>query len=129
MQKAISIEQTSSNIAAVLSIAPPEVGTEWQGRQYIIIDDYTEPELTDPMDKAYPVYDKTAKRFFYVIEKWTETIQQDRLDMLNLKQQYEQVIKDAKATTAELEKLKADHLKAIAELTNMIAQMSVPQVP
>ncbi len=129
MQKAISIEQTSNNLAAVLSIAPPDVGEDWQGRQYIIIDDYHEPKITDPMDKAYPVYDKTAKRFFYVIEKWTETIQQDRLDLLNLKSQYEQVIKDAKSTTAELEKLKADHLKAIAELTNMIAQMSMPQVP
>lgn len=129
MQKAISIEQTENTIAAVLSIAPPEVGTEWQGRQYIIIDDYHEPEIQDPMDKAYPVYDKTAKRFFYVVEKWIETIQQDRLDMLNLKQQYEQVIKDAKATTAELEKLKADHLKAIAELTNMIAQVGMPPTP
>lgn len=129
MQKAISIEQTSSNIAAVLSIAPPEVGTEWQGRQYIVIDDYTEPALTDPMDKAYPVYDKTEKRFFYVIEKWTETIQQDRLDMLNLKQQYEQLIAGAKKTTAELEELKAAHLKAIAELTSMIAQVGMPPTP
>lgn len=129
MQKAISIEQTPNDIAAVLSIAPPEVGTEWQGRQYIIIDDYTDPELTDPMDKAYPVYDKAAKRFFYVVEKWTETIQQDRLDMLNLKKQYEQLITDAKKTSNDLEELKSAHLKAIAELTNMIAQMSMPQVP
>lgn len=129
MKKAISIEQTENTIAAVISIAPPEVGAEWQGRQYIIIDDYHESEIQDPMDKAYPVYDKAAKRFFYVVEKWTETIQQDRLDLVNLKAQYQQVINDAKATTAELEKLKADHLKAIAELTNMIAQVGMPQVP
>lgn len=129
MKKSIHIEKTTNNIAAVLSIAPPEIGKEWQGRSYIIIDDYHEPDLQDPMDKAYPVYDKTEKRFFYVIEKWTETIQQDRLDLVNLKAQYRQVIDDAKATTSELEKLKADHLKAIAEITGMIAQMGMPQVP
>lgn len=127
MQKAIYIEPTDNNIAAVLSIGPAEMAPTWNGRTYILIDDYHEPELTDPMDKAYPVYNKADKKFNYLIEHWTITAQQDCLDIANLKADYAKAIAQASATQEEMQ-------RAVMELTTMIASVgggadAMPEIP
>lgn len=113
MQRAIYIEQTTNNIARVLAIAPYGI-TEIDGKAYIDIDDYYEPENLDPMDKAYPIYNKSSQTFGYLVESWQTTANQQMIDLANLKNQ-------AKTLIDELEQLKADHQQAIIELTQMIA--------
>lgn len=116
MQKAIYIENTDATIARVLAYAP--FGTkEIDGRQYIDIEDYYVAELKDVMDKAYPIYNKTKKEFGYIIESWTITANQDRVDLENLKAQATNLI-------AELETVRTDQRQAIMELTQMISMMA-----
>lgn len=117
MKKLIHIEKTTNNIARVLSIIPPDLGPQFNGQTYIAIEDYTEPEGLDPMDKAYPVYNKDEGKFFYVVEKFFHTANQDRVEIENFKAELNKLITETKA-------LKDQQEKAILELTNMIISLS-----
>lgn len=119
MKKAIHIEKTTKNIARVLSVMPPDIDLNFNGQTYMIIEDYEEPNVSDSMDKAYPMYNKRDGKFFYYIEKFFYTPNQERVDVENMKSELNNLIR-------KTEMLKSEQEKAIAELTSMIAQMSMP---
>lgn len=112
MKKRISIEDTADDIAMVLSIAPEEIGDTFNGRTYILIDDYHEPDETDAMIKAYPVYVKSTQKFMYIYEHFFETINTYKLKFINLNAEFEK----------EMTKIKLDLSKAVTEITNLILE-------
>ena len=126
MRKAIYIEESSSAIKRVLAIAPESAAPELDGRKYFVIEDYELPNKTDQMTKAYPIWNSETKQFGYIYENWFETINQDRLDIANLKAELSTAIAKANKTTEDLEAQKAASQKAVVELTQMIISAMPP---
>lgn len=87
MQKAIHIENTNKNIVRVLSIAEPEIiENNPTGRDYILIDDFTEPpELQSNLSVNYPIYDKANQQFKWVQIQYQNTMTEELLQIENLK--------------------------------------------
>lgn len=75
MQKAIDIEETTENVARVLSIALPEAAVSSpNGLSYISINDYTEPPtLSGELQMAYPMYNKQTESFFWSVVDFQQT--------------------------------------------------------
>ena len=72
MQKAINLEISEKDIVRVLSYGDVSLAPEFDGREYIIIDDWYEAEV-QPMEIAYAMYDKVNKKFFYHIITFNHT--------------------------------------------------------
>lgn len=124
MKKAIYIEETSpSTIKRVLAIAPESAAPELDGRPYFIIEDYEPPTLKDSMTKAYPIWDSEAKKFGYIYEDWQRTINQERLDIENLKAELSIAITQAKKANEEIEAQKQRSEQAVLELTQLITSI------
>lgn len=104
MIKAIHIENTSKNVARVLSIAEPEViENSPTGLNYILIEDFVEPpELNNHMSINYPMYDKVNKKFKWVQVQYQNTATPELLELENLKLENLQLRNQLSATLAEL---------------------------
>lgn len=87
MQKAINLEQSSKNVVRVLSIMNPEdIENNPTDRQYILIDNYTEPPVMDnPMSVNYPMWDKVNQIFKWVQIQYQNTATEELLEIENLK--------------------------------------------
>lgn len=87
MQKAINIEDSDKQVARVLSIAEPDIiENNPTGREYIFIEDYTEPPATDNhMSINYPMWDKVNQRLFWIQIQYQNTATEELLEIENLK--------------------------------------------
>lgn len=87
MQKAINIENSSENVVRILSIAEPEIiENNPTNRQYILIEDYTEPPILDnPMSINYPMWDKVNQVFKWIQIQYQNTPTEELLEIENLK--------------------------------------------
>lgn len=87
MQKAINLEQSSKNVVRVLSIMNPEdIENNPTDRQYILIDNYTEPpESANHMSINYPMWDKVNQIFKWIQIQYQNTATEELLEIENLK--------------------------------------------
>lgn len=87
MKKAINVENSSKNVVRVLSIAEPNIiENNPTDREYILIDDYTEPpELDNHMSINYPMWDKVNQVFKWVPIHYQNTATEELLAIENLK--------------------------------------------
>jgi len=89
MQKAIHIDSSGKLIERVLSIADPGIiDANPTGLSYTIIDDYRDPPtLVDAqLDKAYPMYNKQEKKFFWQVVNYQVTAGEDVLKFINMEE-------------------------------------------
>jgi hypothetical protein len=87
MRKAINIENTSKDIARVLSIADESLIDENPTTQeYILITDYMEPPaLSNSLSINYPMYDKVNKVFKWIQITYQHTATEELFQIENLK--------------------------------------------
>jgi hypothetical protein len=93
MQKAIYLENTSNSIKRVLSIADisaAEISPD--GLSYIDIDNYIEPpQLDNPLDVNYPLYNTETSEFYWVTVKYQNTATESLFQTELLKNELEKV--------------------------------------
>ncbi len=87
MQKAIHIENSNKNVVRVLSLAEPDIiENNPTDREYILVEDYTEPPALDnPMSVNYPMWDKVKQEFKWLQIQYQNTVTEELLEIENLK--------------------------------------------
>lgn len=88
MNKAIHIENSTKEVARVLSIADESaVENSPNGLVYTGIDNYIDPPaLTNPLDINYPMYNKVTGEFYWKTVNYQYTATEGLVEVESLKQ-------------------------------------------